>query len=106
MTLKQAKMETEQVEEKKYERKPFTKLTKDITIEPISIKFGESKYGEYLILKEKDITYITSAKRILNFFDENKFERGNIYRVYLGGVYKGYDVLEIKMISQSKLEDF
>jgi len=82
------------------------KLKAGMIITPLSIKFGESQFGKFLIINCPEQSYITSAKNILNYFETVPRVRGTVFDVVSIGTYKGYDVLDIVPKTQSKLGDY
>ena len=82
------------------------KLRAGMIITPLSIKFGESQFGKFLIINCPEQSYITSAKNILNYFETVPRVRGTVFDVVAIGTYKGYDVLDIVPKTQSKLGDY
>ena len=97
----------EQIDEPLAEPKnQLLKLKAGMIITPLSIKFGESQFGKFLIINCPEQSYITSAKNILNYFETVPRVRGTVFDVVAIGKYKGYDVLDIIPKTQSKLEDY
>lgn len=99
------KLQGKTLEEEK-PKNQLLKLKAGMIITPLSIKFGESQFGKFLIINCPEQSYITSAKNILNYFENVPRVRGTVFDVVSIGTYKGYDVLDIVPKTQSKLEDY
>lgn len=91
-------------EEPKY--KDTTKCFSGLTFKVEGVLLAEGEFGEFIVFKfgnPETPDYITSSKRVIKKFKENKFSSNDTLTFFRAGIFMGKDILDCKVETQTEL---
>lgn len=87
-------------------KKDTMKCFSGLTFKVEGVLLAEGEFGEFIVFKFRSpetADYITSSKRVIKKFKENKFSSNDTLTFFRAGIFMGKDILDCKVETQTEL---